>query len=178
MAQTDVETLPGDLDRFLSEFFSRGRWRSEIRYDPLENRLYLQVLLADTGLAGDDRFFSLLEFFTRAQRARLARSGVRLDCRLYAADGRELTRLQHARGSSYLDDGRTGRAMRRRLARLNLRRRLFSRLVPGLLLWALAFGLVVGVIGLPLPAAVALALTAVLLQQAVLALVTRRPGRD
>ena len=48
----------------------------------------------------------------------------------------------------YLDDGSRGPVMRRKLAWLGFRRRLVRTLVPTTLLWALAFAVVVGVIGL------------------------------
>ena len=34
MERPDVENIPGDLDRFLGNFFSRRGWSSEIKYDP------------------------------------------------------------------------------------------------------------------------------------------------
>ena len=39
MERPDVESIPGDLDRFLGTFFSRRGWRSEIKYDPDEFRM-------------------------------------------------------------------------------------------------------------------------------------------
>ena len=67
MERPDVENIPGDLDRFLGNFFSRRGWRSEIKYDPAEDRLYLDVRLANAKLSADDRFFSLVEYYARAQ---------------------------------------------------------------------------------------------------------------
>src|SRR5512146_1806560 len=101
----DVEHIPADLDRFLGNFFNRRGWRSEIKYDPAENRLYLDVRLASGKLSADDRFLSLVEYFARAEDALLRQdSNVKLQCRLYGADGNELTTTLHTRGSSYLDD--------------------------------------------------------------------------
>ena len=93
MERPDVESIPGDLDRFLGNFFSRRGWRSEIKYDPDEDRLYLDVRLANARLSGDDRFFSLVEYYARAQDSLLRqRVGLPLQCRVYSADGRDLTR--------------------------------------------------------------------------------------
>jgi hypothetical protein len=171
----DVEHIPDDLDRFLGNFFNRRGWRSEIKYDPGENRLYLDVRLAAARLSRDDRFLSLVEYFIRAQDAVLRQhTGMKLQCRLYAADGRELTTMLHTRGSSYLDDDSRGSGMRRRLAWLGVRRRLLGRTLPGMLLWLLTFVLVVGVFGLSLNVALLLSFGALLLQYAVIYLVAQR----
>lgn len=147
----DVESIPGDLDRFLGNFFSRRGWRSEITYDPDEDRLYLDVRLASARLSGDDRFFSLVEYYARAQDAVLRqRVGLPLRCRIFAADGRDLTGTLHARGSSYLDDNARGSGMRRRLLFLSFRRRFVWRVLPGALLWAFAFVFLVGYLGFSL----------------------------
>ncbi len=147
MDPPDVEQIPSDLDRFLGDFFSRG-WRSEIKYDPAEDRLYLEVRLADARLSADDRFFSLVEHFARAQDGVLReRAGLPLMCRVYAVDGSDLSGALHTRGSSYLDDDARGRGMRRRLFFLSLRRRFLRRALPGAALWALTFVLLVGVVG-------------------------------
>jgi hypothetical protein len=157
----DVERIPADLDRFLSTFFNRRGWHSEIKYDPAVNRLYLEVRLASRRLSADDRFLSLVEYFARAEDAVLRRNeGLPLKCRLYSADGSELTALLHARGSSYLDDDTRGSGMRRRLAWLGFRRRFVARVLPGALLWAVAFAFVVGVVGLPLDIALIVAMVA------------------
>ena len=149
MERTDVESIPGDLDRFLGNFFSRRGWRSEINYDPDEDRLYLDVRLASSRLSGDDRFFSLVEYFSRAQDAVLRqRVGLPLQCRVYAYDGRDLTGTLHARGSSYLDDNARGSGMRRRLLFLSFRRRFIWRVLPGALLWGSVFAVLVGYLGL------------------------------
>jgi hypothetical protein len=157
----DVESIPADLDRFLGAFFNSRDWRSEIKFDPAEDRLYLEVRLEGRNLSADDRFLSLVEYFARAQDAVLRQQvGLPLQCRLYASDGRELTTVLHARGSSYLDDDDRGSGMRRRLAWLGFRRRFFVRVAPGALLWAAALVFVVGVVGVRLDVAVLIALLA------------------
>jgi len=164
----DVEKIPADLDRFLSAFFSKRGWSSEIKYDSAANRLYLEVRLASRRLSEDDRFLSLVEYFARAQDAVLRQSSdLPLKCRLYATDGSELTTLLHARGSSYLDDNSRGMGMRRRLAWLGFRRRFVARVLPGALLWAAALVFVVGVVRLPLDVTLAVALLALGVQAVV-----------
>ena len=134
MERPDVENIPGDLDRFLGNFFNRRGWRSEIKYDPAEDRLYLDVRLASAKLSADDRFFSLVEYFARAQDTVLRqRAGLPLQCRVYTADGSDLTGTLHSRGSSYLDDNERGSGMRRRLLLLSFRRRFLARVLPGAL---------------------------------------------
>ena len=170
-----VESIPADLDRFLGNFFNKNGWSSEIKYDPGENRLYLEVHLASGKLSGDDRFLSLIEYFTRAQDAVLRqRSGLPLQCRLYATDGSELTAMLHSRGSSFLDDNARGTGMRRRLAWLGFRRRFIVRILPGAVLWALALVFVVVVVGLDLRIAIAIALGALAVQAIVLSSTSRR----
>jgi hypothetical protein len=171
----DVESIPADLDSFLSNFFSRRGWHSEIRYDPAEDRLYLDVRLASARLSADDRFFSLVEHFARAQDTLLRRrTGLPLQCRVFATDGSELTGTLHERGSSYLDDGARGAGMRRRLFLLGFRRRLVLRVLPGIVLWALAFAFVVGVLGLRFYIALAVAIGALAIQALVLVAAARR----
>ena len=117
----DVENIPGDLDRFLGNFFNRRGWRSEIKYDPAEDRLYLDVRIANAKLSADDRFFSLIEYYARAQDSVLReRVGLPLQCRVYTADGTDLTGTLHSRGSSYLDEDERGSGMRRRLLHAEL----------------------------------------------------------
>lgn len=164
-----MESIPGDLDRFLGNFFSRRGWRSEIKYDPDADRLYLDVRVVSSRLSVDDRFFSLVEYFARAQDSVLRRRvGLPLECRVFAADGRDLTGTLHTRGSSYLDDNARGNGMRRRLLFLSLRRRLVWRVLPGALLWALVFTLLVGVVGLPLDLVLVVAIGALAVQALVL----------
>lgn len=172
----DVEHIPADLDRFLGNFYDRRGWRSEIKYDPAENRLYLEVRLAAAALSGDDRFLSLVEYFARTQDTLLRRdSGTKLQCRLYGADGAELTAVLHTRGSSYLDDDRRSSGMRRKLAWLSFRRRLLARTLPGMALWTATFVLVVGVMGVPVDVALIASLGALLAQYGILIVLARRP---
>jgi len=63
-----LNTLPGDLDRFLGTFFARRAGPTQISYDPQDRRLLLELRLADSGLSADDRFCSLVEYFVRAER--------------------------------------------------------------------------------------------------------------
>jgi hypothetical protein len=172
----DVENIPADLDRFLSTFFDRRSWSSAISYDADENRLYLEVRVASRKLSQDDRFLSLVEYFARAQDALLRRtSGMPLQCRLYAADGSEVTAALHARASSYLDDSARGNGMRRRLAWLGFRRRFVGRILPGAFLWAAALVIVVEVVGVSPEVALLVALAAVGVQAAAVRLL--RPRR-
>jgi hypothetical protein len=169
MDKPDVENIPSDLDRFLGNFFNRRGWRSEIKYDPVEDRLYLDVRLESPKLSADDRFFSLIEYYARAQDSVLRRSsGLPLQCRVYGADGSDLSGTLHKRGSSYLDDNARGTGMRRRLLWLSFRRRLFGRVLPGALLWALTFILVVDVLGVPFSVAVVVSIGALAVQALVL----------
>lgn len=161
----DVESLPGDLDRFLGNFFSRRGWRSEIKVDPAGDRLYLDVRLADARLSCDDRFFWLVEHFGRAQDSLLRRRvGLPLCCRVYAADGSDLSDTLHACGASRLDDDARGSSMQRRLLLLSLRHRAFAHLLLRMLLWSATFTLLLTVTGLPVDAVFGLAMGALLLQ--------------
>ena len=174
-APQDVETIPADLDRFLGAFFDRRGWSSSILYDAAEDRLYLDIRLASGKLSQDDRFFSLVEYFARAQDTVLRkRSGLPLQCRLYATDGSELTATLHSRGSSYLDDGARGNGMRRRLTWLSTRRRLVRNVLPGALLWAAALVFVVLVIGVPMSWAFVIALVALGVQALVATVLPQR----
>ena len=169
MERPDVDSIPGDLDRFLGNFFSRRGWRSEIKYDPDEDRLYLDVRLENARLSADDRFFSLVEYFTRAQDSLLRqRVGLPLQCRVYTADGRDLTGTLHSRGSSYLDDDPRGSGMRRRLLMLSFRRRFIWRVLPGALLWAFVFAFLVGVLGMRLDLVLLISMGALAVQTLVL----------
>jgi hypothetical protein len=171
----DVESIPADLDRFLGAFFNSRGWRSEIKFDPAADRLYLEVRLESRDLSADDRFLSLVEYFARAQDAVLRQqAGLPLQCRLYASDGSELTTVLHARGSSYLDDDTRGSGMRRRLAWLGFRRRFFVRVAPGALLWAAAVVFIVGVVGVRLDVALVIALLALGIQLLTLLLLASR----
>jgi len=171
----DVEHIPADLDRFLGSFFDRRGWRSEIKYDPAENRLYLEVRLAAGALSRDDRFLSLVEYFARTQDTLLRRdSNTKLQCRLYGADGAELTTVLHTRGSSYLDDDRRSSGMRRKLAWLSFRRRFLARTLPGIALWMATFVLVVGVMGVSMDVALIASFGALLVQYGILLVLVRR----
>jgi len=171
----EVESIPADLDSFLSNFFSRRGWRSEIKYDPAEDRLYLDVRLASPRLSADDRFFSLVEHFSRAQDTLLRRrTGLPLQCRVFATDGSELTATLHERGSSYLDDTARGAGMRRRLFLLSFRRRLLLRVLPGAFAWAAAIAFVVGVIGLRLDIVLAISIGALVVQALAMAVAAGR----
>ncbi len=162
-----VESLPADLDRFLDNFFAKKGWRSEIEYDAAAARLCLRLSLADMRLTADDRFFSLVEYYVRAQRIFLRENGgVQLQCRLIAADGTDLTPQLQSRGATHLDDEAQGSRMRRRLAWLGFRRRFARRLLPGSLLWGAAIGVLVLVLHIPLPITMLLCFTAVLVQAA------------
>jgi hypothetical protein len=164
-----VESLPADLDRFLDNFFAKKGWRSEIEYDAAAARLCLRLKVADMRLSADDRFFSLVEYYVRAQRIFLrANGGVQLQCRLTAADGTDLTPQLQSRGATHLDDAARGSQMRRRLAWLGFRRHFARRLLPGSLLWAAAISLLVLVLDIPLPVTMLLCFTAVLVQAAVI----------
>lgn len=138
-------------------------------YDPDEDRLYLDVRVVSSRLSADDRFFSLVEYFARAQDKLLRqRVGLPLQCRVFAADGRDLSGTLHARGSSYLDDNTRGSGMRRKLLILSFRRRLIWRVLPGALLWAFVFALVVGVVGLAFDLVIVIAICALAVQALVL----------
>jgi hypothetical protein len=169
MERPDVESIPSDLDRFLGNFYSRRGWSSEIKYDPAEDRLYLDVRLASSKLSGDDRFYSLVEYFARAQDTVLRRhTGLPLQCRVYSSDGRDLSGTLHARGSSYLDDNARGHGMRRRLLLLSFRRRFIWRVLPGAFLWAFVFAFLVGVVGLSFDVVLVVAIGALAVQAVLL----------
>jgi hypothetical protein len=177
MERPDVESIPGDLDRFLGNFFSRRGWRSEIKYDPDEDRLYLDVRLASGRLCGDDRFFSLLEYYARAQDSVLRqRVGLPLQCRVYSADGRDLTGTLHSRGSSYLDDNARGSGMRRRLLLLSFRRRFIWRVLPSALLWAVVFVFLVGYLGISIDVVLIASFGALAVQALLIWSTARRRG--
>jgi hypothetical protein len=162
-----VESLPADLDRFLDNFFAKKGWRSEIEYDAAAARLCLRLKLADMRLYADDRFFSLVEYYVRAQRSFLRQNGgVQLQCKLTASDGTDLTPQLQRLGATYLDDATRGSQMRRRLAWLGFRRRFVRRLLPGSLLWGAAVSLLVLRFHIPLPVTMFLCFSAVLVQAA------------
>jgi len=173
----DVERLPAELDRFLGDFFDRRDWQAEIKYDPARNLLFLDVRLETRRLADDDRFFSLVERFTRAQRAVLRTAGgLSFRCRLFAADGADLTARLHQRGSACLDDHEWEPAMRRRLAWLGFRRHLTRTVAPLVALWAAVVVVATSVIGLSLETALPLVAGGLVLH-ALLAAVPAPRGR-
>ncbi len=131
MPNRSSKALPRDLDRFLRDFFPRKRWQSRVQYDHRARRFFLDVIVRDNGLAGDDRFLSLIAFYGRGQRTLLQQNlGLELQCRLFSDEGTDLTpRLRNAE-SSYLDDGERNSAMGRKLAWLGFRRRLLRDFAP------------------------------------------------
>ncbi len=132
-----VEGLPRDLDRFLRDFFPRQRWQSRVQYDHRARRFFLDVIVGDSGLAGDDRFLSLVAFYGRGQRTLMQQNlGLELQCRLFSDEGADLTPRLRTAETSYLDDGQRNSAMGRKLAWLGFRRRLLRDLLPRTLLWA------------------------------------------
>jgi len=175
MDERFLNTLPGDLDRFLGTFFAKKSWSTQISYDPQDRRLLLELRLADSGLSADDRFCSLVEYFVRAERDLVRRrTGDALYFRLYSADGADLTTQLQARGAPYLDDNEHGAQMRRQLAWLGFRRRFWKHLLPGIALWTVTIALLVGVLHLTMITAMLLCLLAVLVQGFVLYLARRR----
>lgn len=163
--QQDLEGIAAELDRFLGAFYDSRGWRSEIKFDPAADMLYLVVRLADGRLSTDDRFLALVEHFTRQRGGRVRQgTGLRLEPRVYSSEGSEITAALHSRGGHHLDDDARAVRMRRRLVWLGLRRRLVRHILPGSLLWAGAMIFVVVVVGLPANLALLLAATAVTLQ--------------
>ena len=160
-----VEGLPTDLDRFLRDFFPRKRWQASVQYDHRARRFFLDVTVSDAGLAGDDRFLSLLAYYWRGQRTLLEQNlGLELQCRLFSGEGADLTQRLRTAESSYLDDGRRNSSMSRELAWLGFRRRLVRDLVPRTLLWAAAIALVVLVFHLDLWTTLLLCVVALVVQ--------------
>ena len=164
-AQHVVERLPGDLDRFLRDFFPRKRWQSRVQYDHRARQFFLDVTLRDSGLAGDDRFLSLLAFYGRGQRTFMQESlGLELQCRLFSDEGTDITSRLRSVESSYLDDDRRGSLMGRRLAWLGFRRRVVRDFLPRTLLWAAVIAGLVLVLGLSISTAVLLCMIALIVQ--------------
>ena len=173
----DVENIPADLDRFLgtSSTAAAGAGRSSTtRPRTASTSTCASRAPSSRPTTASSRSSST----SLAPRTPCCASsaGLPLQCRLYATDGRDLTAVLHARGSSYLDDNARGSGMRRRLAWLSFRRRFFVRVAPGALLWAAAVVLVVGVVGVRLDVALAIALLA-LGVQAVTLFVLASQGR-
>ncbi len=136
-AEHVVEGLPHDLDRFLRDFFPRKRWQSRVQYDHRARRFFLDVIVRDSGLAGDDRFLSLIAFYGRGQRTLMQQNlGLELQCRLFSDEGADLTPRLRTAESSYFDSGERNSAMSRKLAWLGFRRRLLRDIAPRTVLWA------------------------------------------
>jgi len=163
-----VEGLPGELDRFLRDFFPRKRWQSRVQYDHRARQFFLDVILRDNGLAADDRFLSLVAFYGRGQKTALHEHlGLELQCRLFSDDGADLTQKLRTVESSYLDDDRRGSVMGRQLAWLGFRRRVLRDFLPKSLLWAAVIAVLVVWLGLTLSTAVLLCIVALVLQAVV-----------
>jgi len=160
-----VEGLPGELDRFLRDFFPRKRWQSRVQYDHRARQFFLDVIVRDNGLAGDDRFLSLIAFYGRGQRTALHEHlGLELQCRLFSDDGVDLTPRLRTIETSYLDDDRRGSVMGRQLAWLGFKRRIVRDFLPKSLLWAGVIAALVIVLGISLSTAVVLCIVALVLQ--------------
>ena len=170
-----VEGLPRDLDRFLRDFFPRKRWQSRVQYDHRARRFFLDVTLSDDGLAGDDRFLSLLAYYWRGQRTLLQQSlGLELQCRLFSGEGADLTARLHTAESSYLEDGERNSAMGRELAWLGFRRRLLRDFLPRTFLWGAAIALLVLVFGFGLTTTLLLCIVALVVQALLSSLLASR----
>ena len=129
---------------------------------------------ANPKLSADDRFFSLVEYFTRAQDAVLRqRAGLPLQCRVYTADGRDLTGTLHSRGSSSWTTTSAAAACAAGCWS-SFRRRFIVRVLPGALLWAVVFTVLVGVLGLRPDVVLAIALGALAVQAVLLWSTARR----
>jgi hypothetical protein len=175
-AERHVESLARDLDSFLSDFFPRKKWQSRVKYDHRAHRFFLDVILRDSALAGDDRFLSLVAFYSRGQRAMLhERAGLDMQCRLFSTEGADLTSRLRDAEATYGDD-RRGATLGRRLAWLGFRQRFVRQVVPRSLLWAATIVLLVAGFGLTVPTAVALCVIALLVQFVVSAILAKRPG--
>jgi len=170
-----VEGLPRELDHFLREFFPRRRWQSRVQYDHKARRFFLDVVVRDGALAGDERFLSLIAFYGRGKgRFLREKAGLELDCRLFSTDGSDLTQSLRAAETAFFADDARGSAMGRQLAWLGFRQRLVRQFVPRSLLWAAVIVALVLVLGLSFTLAVALCLAALALQMALVSLSGRR----
>jgi hypothetical protein len=159
----------------LRDFFPRKRWQSRVQYDHRARRFFLDVIVRDSGLAGDDRFLALIAFYGRGQRTLMQESlGLELQFRLFSDEGADITSRLRSVETSYLDDDRRGSVMGRRLAWLGFRRRLVRDFLPRTLLWAAVIaGLVVG-LGFSISTAVLLCMVALVLQAVLSALLGSR----
>lgn len=177
MAEIDpqyVEEMPADFDRFVGGFFPRKAWTCRVRYDHRETRLFLEVTLADPRLSGDDRFLTLLAFYTRSQRLFLRENaGIELQCRLLTAQGNDLT--DGVRGAECrLDDEKTAPVLGRRLAWLGFRRKFVRSFLPRTLLWAGVIAVLSYGVGFSLTLSVGLCIVATLVQAVLTGLTVRR----
>jgi hypothetical protein len=173
-AERYVESLASDLDRFLADFFPRKKWQSRVKYDHRAHRFFLDVILRDATLAGDDRFLSLVAFYSRGQRTMLhERAGLDMQCRLFSDQGADLTARLRDAEATYREDGR-GSALGRRLAWLGFRQRLVRQVIPRSLLWAATIVLIVVGLGLTIPTAVVLCLVALGIQMGLSAVLSSR----
>jgi hypothetical protein len=171
-----VEGLPRDLDRFLRDFYPHKRWQSRVQYDHRARRFFLDVIVRDSGLAGDDRFLSLVAFYGRGQRTLMQQKlGLELQCRLFSDEGADLTPRLRSAETSYLDNGERNSTMGRQLAWLGFRRRLLRDFAPRMLLWAALIAVLVLVFGFAVSTVLLLCIVA-LVVQAVLG--TFVPGRS
>jgi hypothetical protein len=160
-----VEGLPHDLDRFLRDFFPRQRWQSRVQYDHRARRFFLDVIVRDSGLAGDDRFLSLIAFYGRGQRTLMQQNlGLELQCRLFSDEGTDLTPRLRTAETSYLDNGARNSAMGRKLAWLSFRRRVLRDFAPRTLLWGAAMAALVLVFGFSVSTALLLCIVALVVQ--------------
>lgn len=173
-AERYVESLASDLDKFLSDFFPRKKWQSRVRYDHRAHRFFLDVILRDAGLAGDDRFLSLVAFYSRGQRTMLhERAGLEMQCRLFSVEGADLTARLRDAETTYRDEAR-GATLGRKLAWLGFRKRLVHQIVPRSLLWAATIVLLVSGFGFSVPVAVALCVAGLATQIVVTTALARR----
>jgi hypothetical protein len=181
MAEIDpqyVEEMPADFDRFVGGFFPRKGWTCRVRYDHREARLFLDVTVADRRLSDDDRFLTLLAFYTRSQRVFLRENaGIELQCRLLTAQGNDLT--EGVRGAeSRLDDEKTGPALGRRLAWLGFRRRFLRSFLPRVLLWTGVIAVLTYGLGFSLTLSVGLCIVATLVQAVLTGMTIRREEKE
>jgi hypothetical protein len=171
-----VEGLPRELDRFLRDFFPRKRWQSRVQYDHRARRFFLDVIVRDSGLAGDERFLSLIAYYGRGQRTLMQQKlGLELQCRLFTDEGADLTPRLRTAESSYLDNGERNSAMGRKLAWLGFRRRLLRDLAPRTLLWAAVIAVLVVVFGLTFSTVLLLCVVALVVQAVLSSFVSGRP---
>jgi hypothetical protein len=170
-----VESLSADLDRFLADFFPRRKWRSRVRYDHRARRFFIDVTLRDPELVGDDRFLSLLAFYSRGQKALLhERAGFDLSCRLYSEEGADLTPRLKSAEDTYGSDAQRGALIGRQIAWLGFRRRLLTQFIPRSLLWAAVIVALVLLLGISVTTALVLCIAALAVQ---MALIVVTPGR-